>query len=83
MEEDANTLTSKEDMSDGEYTPTVLETFQVKKDKSKELIRREMSFSERHLPEQWGLAYSLMNLIGNWRVNVSSVHFNERKMHMS
>jgi len=59
MEEDANTLTSKEDMSDGEYTPTVLETFQVKKDKSKELIRREMSFSERHLPEQWGLAYSL------------------------
>jgi len=53
MEEDANTLTSKEeDMSEGESTPPVLNGFLAQQREGKELIRREMSFCEKQHVEQ-------------------------------
>ena len=53
MEEDANTLTSKEeDMSEGEFTPPVLHELLAQQREGKEFIRREMSFCEKNHPEQ-------------------------------
>jgi hypothetical protein len=54
MEEDVNTLTSKEeDWSEGECsTPPVLYEILAQQREGKESIRREMSFCEKHHPEQ-------------------------------